>query len=136
MPGRGVQGLVRTTFDSLTVVQHDDLVAIADGAKTMRHNEAGTAAALQIVLDGLFRRRIERTGGFVEHEQARIADEGAGDLQPLALAAAEIAAALLDAMIVTPGPLHDFVMDVGVLGGLDDLFLRHGAVPQSEVLAN
>ena len=63
----------------------------------------------------LFGDRIERGGRLVEHEDRRIADQRARDLDALALAAAEIGAAFVDMAIVVAGPRRDVVVDGGVL---------------------
>ena len=58
--------------------------------------------------------RIERAGRLVQHHDRRLADQGAGDLQALALAAAEVAAAFLDARLVAALAGLDHLGDGGV----------------------
>ena len=59
-----------------------------------------------------------------------------GDLQPLALAAAEVAAALLDRAAVAAGAGDDVLVDAGVPGRLDQVGVGDGGVPQGQVVAH
>ena len=63
-------------------------------------------------------------------------DQGAGDLQPLPLAAAPVGSPLLDRAVVASRPRRDLLVDAGVLGGGHDLRQRDRRVPQGEVLAH
>ena len=69
--------------------------------------EEHRAAAAPEVVDDLpdleARLRVEAGGGLVEEEQLGVADEGAGERQPLLLAAGE----LLDAGVALLFELHD-----------------------------
>ena len=47
--------------------QHDNFVAIANGAEPMSHNQASAAPAPETVIDRLFGVRIESAGGFIEN---------------------------------------------------------------------
>ena len=90
-------------LDDLALLQHDDLVAVADRAQAMGDDDAGAAAAPQIVVDDLFGDRIERAGRLVEHDHRGIGNQRPGDLDALALAAAEIGAAFVDVAVVVSG---------------------------------
>ena len=65
--------------------------------------------------------RVEGAGGLVEHEQLRVAGQGPGDLDALALPARQVAAALEDAGRVAAGEGADLVVDAGVPGGAHDV---------------
>ncbi len=60
---------------------------------------------------------------------AGLPGQGPGYLQPLFLAAAEIAAPFADLVLITAVSFGDIVMDTGVFGGADHLELGDGVVP-------
>ena len=122
-------------FDDLALLQHDDLVAVADRAEAVRDDDAGAAAPPQIVIDDLFGDRIERAGRFVEHDQRGIGNQRPRDLDSLALAAAEIGAAFVDVAVVVSRPRRDVLVDRGVLQRLRKVGLGDGRVPQGQVFA-
>ena len=65
---------------------------------------------------GLDRRlggRVDRGGGVVEDQDARVGEQGAGDRHPLALAAGEGEAALADAGLVAVGQFADEAVGLG-----------------------
>ena len=61
--------------------------------------------------------RVERARGLVEDEDRGLADQGAGDLQALALAAGEVAAALLEHRVVAALALSMTSCEGGVAAG-------------------
>ncbi len=65
-----------------------------------------------------------------------IGDQGASDLEALALAAAEVSAALLHRRAVAPVAGLDDVVDRGVLGGAGHARHRDGRVPHRDVVAD
>ena len=75
---------------TLPLVEHDDLVAVADRAQPVRDDQAGAAAGAQALVDLALDERVERARRLVEDEQRGVAGERAGDLQPLALPAAPV----------------------------------------------
>ena len=91
---------MRSPFNDPALLQHDDLVAVADRTKAMRDDDAGAAATAQIIVDDLFGYWIERAGRLVEDDDGRVGNEGPGDLDSLALAAAEIRAAFIDIAVI------------------------------------
>jgi hypothetical protein len=66
----------------------------------VRDQDGDRVAAGGDVADGVddpfLGERIERRGGFVEHQQVRLSEEGACDRQPLFLAARHLHAAFAD----------------------------------------
>ena len=81
--------------------------------------------------------RIERAGGLVEHQDGRFADQRARDLDALALAAVEVAAALLDRALEVAaagsGPVASVPHRRSPRPGAPG---RHGVVPQGDVVAH
>ena len=73
---------------------------------------------------GLDRRlggRVDRGGGVVEDQDARVGEQGAGDRDPLALAAGEGQAALADPGLVAVRQVADEGVGLGAAGRLFDL---------------
>ena len=67
---------------------------------------------------------VERAGGLVQDQDARVLQDDAGDGDALLLAAGELVAALADDGVVALGQLHDAVVDGGGACGGVDLLLR------------
>jgi hypothetical protein len=63
------------------LINHIDDIGLLDGAEPMRNGDGGAAPGCGVEggLDDLFRFRVEGAGGFVEEEDLRVAEEGAGD---------------------------------------------------------
>ena len=79
---------------------------------------------------------IQGAGGLVEDQQARIADQRPGDLQPLPLAAREVPGPLGDGRVVTASPLQQVAMDRRAQAGLDQPVAADQLVPESQVVAH
>ena len=79
-----------------------NLIGAADGREAVGNDE-GRAPLHQLTEPGLdhgFGLGVERTGGLIENENARLGQQSAGDREPLALAAGELDAALADDGVV------------------------------------
>src|SRR6266566_658325 len=83
LPLKVLQLVMRATLHDHAAVQHDDLVAVANRAEPVRHDETGAAAPAQIVVNQAFGRGIECTGRFIEDEEGGVIHKGARDFQPL-----------------------------------------------------
>ena len=70
-------------------------------------------ASLQAGLDRRLGGRVDRGGGVVEDQDPRVGEQGAGDRDPLALAAGEGQAALADPGLVAVGQLADEAVGLG-----------------------
>ena len=127
---------MRPLLHDTAAVEHDDHVRVADRAQPVGHDDAGAAALPQAVVDLQLGYRIERRGGFVEHQDGGVGHERAGDLQTLALPAAEVAAVLLDRGVVLAGAGHDLVVDLGVAQGAGHGVVLDEGVPQGHVVAH
>ena len=89
-------------FDDAAGFDDQNLIGAADGGEAMRDDERGAAAhqVREAFLDHGFGFGIEAGGGFVENQDARIGEDGAGDGDALALAAGKFHAALADDGVV------------------------------------
>src|SRR5512135_2151297 len=85
-------------FKNVAVFENSDSICVADGGETMCHDEGG--AVLHQTRERLLDQRlgfgVESRGGFIEDEHARVADQSAGDRQPLLLSAGELGTMLSD----------------------------------------
>ena len=92
----GKQLVVCPPFVDLTVVDHQDLVCLADGAQAVGDDKAGPSLhqAQHRFLDVLFSARVYAARRFVQDKDAGIGKNGAGDGQQLSLALAEVAGSL------------------------------------------
>ena len=99
-------------------------VAVADGAQAVGDDQARASPTAEVVVDDRLGLGVERAGGLVEHQQARVADQRAGDLQPLPLTAGEVPGPLGDGRVVTAPPAQQVAMDRGPQPRLDQPVCR------------
>src|SRR6185437_6516787 len=85
-------------LDGAAGLQDDDAVEVAHGGEPVGDGDHGAAAhqAGERLADDFLGFTVERRGGFVEQEERRVLEEGAGDGDALALAAGELDAAVAD----------------------------------------
>ena len=72
---------VRSKFDNVAAVKHDDLVGLADGAKPVSDDDdsATYREFTQCPVNCRFCARVECTSGFIEEKEIRHAIDGAGE---------------------------------------------------------
>jgi hypothetical protein len=82
-------------LDDAAMVEHDDLVGVADGGQPVGDGDGGAALGegVEGMLDGSFGFGVQGAGGLVEYEYAGVAEQGAGDGDALLFAAGEAVAA-------------------------------------------
>ena len=96
------QFVVVADFDDLAAIEHHQPVGLAQRRQAVGDGDGG-AAMDQVVegfLDFLLGRGIHRRGGFVEDQDARVDQQGAGNRDALALAAGEGLAAFADQRVI------------------------------------
>ncbi len=91
------QLLMRAGRFQPAVVQHQNLVGAADGADALGNdkNNAVAVARRKRLLNFCLRGGVHGAGGVVQNQNFRLFDKGAGNGQPLLLAAGKILGALL-----------------------------------------
>jgi uncharacterized membrane protein YccC len=84
-------------LDDPAVVKDDELIHSHDGAQPMSHQGGAAVHELpQSLLDEDLAFRVQRAGGLVEQQDRRVAQDGAGERDPLALAAGQLDPAFPD----------------------------------------
>ena len=112
-----------TAFDDAAVFHDQDLIGVADGAQAVGDDEAGAPVHQggEGALDAGLGDRIDRAGGFVEHEDAWVGEHGADEADELALAQREAGAAFADHGLQLVGQGLEQVQAVQPAGRFDDL---------------
>ena len=144
---RSEDRLARAVALDHAVVEEHHPVGERQRIQAVGDDKDRSPARLQL-LDRLDQRRfadvVEIGVGLVEHDQAGVAIERAGEPDALALAAGQHAAAVADAGVVALGHPQDHLVHARAPGGVDDRFgidvaeardvLGDGAVEQLDVL--
>ena len=63
---------VRTALDDPAVVEHNDLVTVADGADAVCDDNARTTSTTDVIHDEMFSYRIKCAFAFVKNKKTRI----------------------------------------------------------------
>src|SRR5262245_44703564 len=103
---------MRAALDDASFVQHEDFIGVHDRGKPVRNGERRVALrdARELLLDTLLCRGIERGSRLVEYQNARILENGAGDRDPLFLAAGQLEPALANpGLVLFRKPLDEVV---------------------------
>ncbi len=126
----------RTGVDHAATLEPDDPVAVACGVQVVRDDEGGapvgeTPERLHDLGLGL---AVETGQRLVEDDDGGIADRGAGDRDPLPLAAGQRGAALADDGVVALREPLDELVSAGQPGGALDLLLGRPRQPVGDVV--
>lgn len=117
--------MVRAVFRNPSLPDHQNPVGLANRGQPVRDDEA--RAPFQHLVDRglnlLLGLRIHRRRGFIEHENARIRQNGAGKRHQLLLAGREAVAALADLGIIAALHAGNKVVRVHQPRGLLDLLI-------------
>ena len=99
------QLVVRSILHQPAAIDGDDAIASAHGGQAVGDDEDGAALgdARHVVLNDALALVVERTGGFVEDEDTRVADQRTRNRQALTLATGEGTAVLAHRGIVPFG---------------------------------
>src|SRR5579862_1870958 len=113
MCGGDLEELVVCTDGSdAALFKHSDASGAADGREPMGDDDDGAAA--HQVAEGYLHERfafgVECGGGFVEDEDGRVFEDGAGDGEALTFASGETEAFFADDGVVTVGHAQDEVV--------------------------
>ena len=105
---------MRAALDDHAVIEHENLVGADDGRKPVRDDERGAVArhAVELILDVPFGMAVERRGRFIEQQDRRRFEDGAGDGDALLFAAGKFQAALADLGLVALRRKADEAVDL------------------------
>ena len=120
------QCIVGAALNDATLVQHADLVGIANGGEAMGHSHrcACLHQTLQGILHQAFALSIEGRCGLIEDEDGRVLQDGTSNTHTLSLTTRETTASVADVRIVAVFALSDELMSVGNLCSLNNLLLK------------
>jgi len=116
-----------------SAVENDDLVGVADRAQAVRDDETRAATAAEVSSRAF---SVAGSSALVASSRMRtdgFETSGAGDLEALSLAAAEVSAALFDPGLVAALRPTISSMDASILRGADHLRLRDRHIPKGEI---
>ena len=130
------QLLMSANLNGTTRAQHDDAIAIADGAQAVSNEQAGAATASEMVIDQGLGLGVQRACSLVQHQQARVAHQRPGDLQALPLTAGKIPGSLRHERVVTPESPQQILMDRGPQARLDQSAAGDELVPEGQVVSH
>ena len=121
------QLVVRALVDHPAAFEHDDAVGQVQRRPAVRDRAAWSGPAMtraEGVVNGRLDPGVDRAGGVVEDEDARVEQDGPGQRDPLTLAAREGQPALADDGVVAPRQLLDELVGLRRPGRRLDLARR------------
>ena len=126
---------MRALFHRAAVFHDDDAVGGSDGREAVGDHEDGpcTGKAREGFLDFCFAFGVEGGGGLVQQQDRRIAQDGAGERDALALAAGEVSAHLAGGRVIAAWHREDELMRVGGSGGRLDFGAAGVKAPKRDV---
>src|ERR1700680_4380806 len=94
----GIEFLVRATFDNSALFDDKNLISAANGGKPVRDDKRSSSLHQvgKALLDQLLRFRVEAGRSFVENQNTRLRQYGAGNRNSLALPSGELHSAFAD----------------------------------------
>ena len=118
---------MRAALDNLAIAHYQDAIGVANRRQTVCHDKARATSheLVECRLHLQLGTRIDARRCLVQQQNRRIGEHDARDAQQLFLTLAKRAAVLADHRIVAAWQLHDKLMRMSALGGLDNL-LAHG----------
>src|SRR5215813_13748303 len=132
------QRVMAAVLGHAAAFERDDAVGRPHRRQPVRDDQhrASLGDRLHVALDDPLALVVEGARRLVEDQDARIADEGAGDGDALALATREGRAALADDRVVAFGQLEDEFVRPRQPCRRDDALHRHGGVGEGDILAH
>ena len=132
----GKQLGVGTALLNSFAVHDDDFVCVLDGGQTVRNHEGGAVLAqlVQRILNVVFGHIIQRRGRFVQNQDWWIFQKDPCNRDALLLSAGQLDAALADEGVVALRQGHDVIVNICLLGSLDDLLAGSAQLAVGDVV--
>ena len=110
---------VGALLDDTSVVEDNDIIGSDDSGEPMGDDDGGasTEHLIKSSLEEPLTFCVECRGGFVEDEQAGVAEESTSNADALALTAREEASPFAERGVVAFGEAHDEFVSLSVVGG-------------------
>ena len=134
----GTELVVGAVLDDPAAVEHDDPVGQVQGRDAMRDEHRGAPGqhVAQPVVDRLLGAGVDRARRVVEHEDARVGQDGAGQRDALPLPAGQRQAPLAHHGVVAGGQVAHEAVGLRRPGGRDDLGLARVRAAVGDVRAD
>jgi hypothetical protein len=131
------QLVVAALLDDAALVHHHDPVRSPDRRKAVGDDQRGTGGhqPVERILDQPLAFGIQRRGGFVEQQNRRVAQQGAGDGHALALTAGKARAVLAEESIQALRQVAQESFGIGGTGSLPDRLVRGVPIAVAQVVA-
>ena len=134
--GVGHQLVVGAALDHPALAEHDDLLAVADGAEPVGDDQAGAAAAAEVVVDQGLGHRVERLVASSRMSNAGLRIRARAISMPLPLAAREVPRPFGQPRGIPVPQADDLAVDAGVHRRARHLALGDRVIPERQVLAD
>ena len=126
---------MRAALGELSVIHHDDGIAVTHRAESVCDHHTGTAAPTDILDDPVLRDRIKRACRLIHDEDGRVDRQCAGDLDPLTLTARQVHTVFLDHHIKPVGLIADKIIQAGIPRRIGDIRIRDLRIPHRDIIA-
>src|SRR5579862_9372120 len=105
-------------------VQNNYMIGFANRTEPVRYDNQRflMGKTIQGLVYDAFRQAIQGVGGFIEHENFRITQQGAGKADPLALTFGQPQASLSDVRLIPSRQRFDEIVNGGIPSGVVDGF--------------
>ena len=129
---------MRALFLNAAVFDDQNARGVADGGEPVGNDQCGAALGQRVegrlnlgLGDG-----VQGGGGLVQNEDRRVLQEDSGDGDALLLSAGQQRAPLAHVGVKAVGHGQNVVVDLGLAGGVDDLFLGGAGLAVADVFQN
>ena len=111
--------------NNLTLINHDDLISLQNGANPLCNHKTGVVAHFffQRILDPGLGFHIDRTGAVIQDQDCRLHQKSSRDGNALFLPPGEVGAARFNMAVIALRHIHDKVVRLGRFCSRDDLFI-------------
>ena len=127
---------MRAPLHNGSLIQHNDLVAVPDGAQPVRDNDACNSPRVHALDHLVLGLRVQRARRLVHDADGRILAQRPRDLEPLPLSAAQVPPAVQQPVPESAFSHHDVVIDFRIPRRQRHLEVLDARVPHLDVVAD